>query len=435
MSPAELLRGCGAAVLTGILFCLIGAAVFPGRRLERMRRLLSRPAIRRVALFGIFYSIAALLSVGMTIHVQSDTTAAVTIQTVERATGARMFLEEGAWNDSPLVWLLAWFSLFFDRDPLAAAAPLQFAIHAGFALLAFEMGRWAFRFLTRSAAPIVTRVRWITGGDVRLSAALVVYIAIAVLIGTIAPQATAARSVENVSGPWRHFDAVRGMRVSDVTIQLREVTALDRAFAGYYFPLARLTFLGFKPGATPALDRISERTPMFIQHLNCDGAGHELVVPLPRFGCLLLAPPAAQLERSYPFNRRFLFIDYSGMTRREPGGRWNVGPEMEWRISADPAKTSLDRDLYLNVHVNPYLPPNLPPHRVMFSFQDGGSAEQPLDGESNVSVPVKPGDWVRHGLWTLPVRVRFPDGRTMLFHELSLSVQPMGTLVERRRSG
>jgi hypothetical protein len=125
-----------------------------------------------------------------------------------------------------------------------------------------------------------------------------------------------------------------------------------------------------------------------------------------------------------------LFINHSGMTQREHGGRWNVGPEMEWRIAADPSRMPLDRDLYLNVRINPHLPANVPPHRVRVTFEDD-SAELPLDRESHVSMPVKSGDWIRNRVWTLPVRVSFPDGRTMLFHELSLTTSPRGAVMSR----
>lgn len=329
-----------------------------------------------------------------------------------------------------MVLLLAGFSSILGRDPLAAAAPLQFAIYGALALLAVEIAKSASGYVVRAAAPLITRTRWVTEADVRLGVALIAYVAIALVLGTLAVQA-GARS-QNVSGRWQGFEAIGGKRFRDVTIQLRDATALDRALAEYYFPDARLRFMDFRAGAQPPFEAISESTPMFIQHLNCSDVGHEHVFPVPRFGCLLLAPPGAQLETSYPFNRRFLFLDHSGMTRREPGGRWNVGPDMEWRLAADPTRGALDRELYLNVSLNPYLPAKVPPHRVRFVFKNGDTAEIAVEKETQLSVPVRQADWTTNRLSTLAVRVDFPDGRTMLFHELSLTAKPHGVVVARK---
>ena len=35
-------------------------------------------------------------------------------------------------------------------------------------------------------------------------------------------------------------------------------------------------------------------------------------------------------------------------------------------------------------------------------------------------------DWSGNRLWTLPVSIDFPDGRTILFHEIALTESPRG---------
>jgi hypothetical protein len=51
------------------------------------------------------------------------------------------------------------------------------------------------------------------------------------------------------------------------------------------------------------------------------------------------------------------------------------------------------------------------------------------------SLPVGSKDWNGNRLWNLPIRFDFPDGRTVLFHEVSLTESPRGTAVDIVEAG
>ena len=74
--------------------------------------------------------------------------------------------------------------------------------------------------------------------------------------------------------------------------------------------------------------------------------------------------PAFELDKPYPFNRTFLFLSVDGMTNREPGGRWNIGRAVPLTLTVDPERVPVDRDLYVNLFVNPFLPPDVKPQRL-----------------------------------------------------------------------
>jgi hypothetical protein len=173
-------------------------------------------------------------------------------------------------------------------------------------------------------------------------------------------------------------------------------------------------------------DNVSGQQPMFIQDFGCEGVGHDDTVSTPGVGCLLMSPPAMTVGASYPFNRTFLFMGFDRMTAREAGGRWNTESTLNLRLTADPQRGRLDRELYLNFLVNSFRPAEAEPERLVLRWGDGRRGEIQVGTQQWFSLAVVSADWVGNRLWRVPVAIDFPEGRTLLFQEVSLTESPRG---------
>jgi hypothetical protein len=147
-------------------------------------------------------------------------------------------------------------------------------------------------------------------------------------------------------------------------------------------------------------------------------------------GCVVFAPPTFELDVSYPFNRTFLCLSFDGMTDRGPGGRWNLGRDVSMRLVADPERTRVDRDLYVNFFVNPFLPPEVSHRRLIFKWGGDRTGASDVAVEEWVSFPISANDWTGTKVRRLPISIAFPDRRTILFHDFSVSEKPRGRLVQ-----
>jgi hypothetical protein len=152
--------------------------------------------------------------------------------------------------------------------------------------------------------------------------------------------------------------------------------------------------------------------------------GHGDAVSAPGVGCLLLAPPSMTVGTSYPFNRTFLFLNFDRMSARDPGGRWNAQSTLNLRLTADPQRAPLNRDMYLNFLVNPFLPAGVKPQRLVLRWGADKRGEALIADRQWFSLPVGSEDWSGNRLWTVPVTIDFPDGRTILFQEVALTEAP-----------
>jgi hypothetical protein len=139
------------------------------------------------------------------------------------------------------------------------------------------------------------------------------------------------------------------------------------------------------------------------------------------------------LGTSYPFNRTFLFLNFDRMSARDPGGRWNAESTINLRLTTDPQRVSLNRDLYVNLLVNPFLPAGVKPQRLLLRWGNGRQGEVVVDEREWFSLPVGSGDWSGERLWTVPVTIEFPDGRTILFQEVALTETPRGAVPDQLR--
>ena len=185
----------------------------------------------------------------------------------------------------------------------------------------------------------------------------------------------------------------------------------------------------FSPSEKLSFETISGVRPLLIQNYGCQGVGHEDVVTVPEVGCLLLAPPSPVPDVVYPFNRSFLFIDWDYMTAREPGGRWNTRPTLNLRIAADPQRARVAQDAYVNLFLHAFLPPGITAQRLVFSWGHQRRGEITVSGQEWISLPVRTVDWSGNRVWRLPISLAFPDGRSILFHEISVSASPRGRAV------
>jgi hypothetical protein len=267
--------------------------------------------------------------------------------------------------------------------------------------------------------------------DRQLVRALVAYIAAGVIIGNVAVQAVSARPPMRWPGAWRELKQIGRMPFQAFTLKVADrPNGLSTALAMYYLPGRKADVIG-RGVATNRLpfENVTRQRPLFIQNFGCEGVGHVDAVSAPGVGCLLMAPPSMTVGTSYPFNRTFLFLNFDRMSERDPGGRWNVqSTTLNLRLTADPQRASLTRDMYLNFLVNPFLPPGVKPQRLLLRWGADKRGEVLIADRQWFSLPVGSGDWSGNRLWTVPVTIDFPDGRTMLFHEVALTEKPRGSV-------
>ena len=298
-------------------------------------------------------------------------------------------------------------------------------------LLPFVAFVWAaVASVLRGAAAMDRFVR--SEQDRQLVRALVAYTAAAVIIGNVAVDAYRPLTRQRWSAAWRQFSQVGRMPFRALTLKVPDLpNGLSTALSMYYMPGKKANVIG-RGVAMDRLpfDTVSRQQPMFIHEFGCEGVGHDDTVSVAGLGCLLTAPPSMTLGTAYPFNRTVLFIDYDRMTAREPSGRWNTDRTLNIRLTADAERAQLSRDLFINLLVNPFLPPDVKPLRLVVRWGNARRGEFLLGEREWLSIPVTSADWSGNRLWTIPIAIDFPDGRTILFHEVALSESPRGRVVE-----
>jgi hypothetical protein len=271
--------------------------------------------------------------------------------------------------------------------------------------------------------------------DRALARSLILYIGAAVVIGNVTVHALASPPRELWPLTWRALTQAGRMPFRSVTLKIAdEPNGVPAALAMYYMPgrKAQVIGRGISPDQLP-FDSVSRQEPMFIQNFGCEGVGHGDTVPARGVGCLLMAPPSMAVNTSYPFNRTFLFLRFDRMTAREPGGRWNTQPTLNLTLTADPQRVGLDREVFLNFLVNPFLAADARPLRLVVRWGRERRGEIAVRERQWLSLPVGSNDWSGNRVWTVPVAIDFPDSRTILFQEVALTESPRGTLAEPSR--
>jgi hypothetical protein len=210
-----------------------------------------------------------------------------------------------------------------------------------------------------------------------------------------------------------------------------EPNGLSTMLAMYYLPGRKAEVIGRDVDLDDLpFETVSRQQPMFIHNISCVGVGHDDTVTVPGVGCVLMAPPSMTAGTSYPFNRTFLFIRYGRMTPREPAGRWNTQPTLNLRLTVDPERVPLDREMFVNFRVSPS---GGVPLQVALRWGKDRSGEVVASDRQWFSLAVGSSDWSGNRLWNLPVSIDFADGRTMLFHELALTDSPRGVVPQPAR--
>jgi hypothetical protein len=264
--------------------------------------------------------------------------------------------------------------------------------------------------------------------DRRLARALILYVAVAVIVGNVAVQAVGSPGPDYWPGAWRQLRQAGRMPFRAFTLKVAgQPDGLSAMLAMYYIPGRKVHVIG--PGASLnelPFEYVSGQQPMFIQDFGCEGVGHDDTVSAPGVGCLLMSPPAMTIGVSYSFNRTFLFMGFDRMTAREAGGRWNTQSTLNLQLTADPQRARLDRELYINFLVNAFLPAGVQPERLVLRWGDGRRGEIHVGQQQWFSLAVVSGDWVGNRLWRVPIAIDFPEGRTVLFQEVSLTESPRG---------
>jgi hypothetical protein len=262
--------------------------------------------------------------------------------------------------------------------------------------------------------------------DRALARAFVTYSAIILLVGNIVVHAVGDPRSIRLPGSWRGVELLRDQPFTDLTFKIEyDPGGLMEAITRYYLPNTKIDIVSRSVRARDLpFETISRHTPLLLQGFGCEGVGHRDVVAIDRVGCVLLAPPTVEVGKRYPFNRTMLAIEYDGMGERDPGGRWTTGRTLSLRVTVDPQRTRVDRQLHLNILVDPFLPAGENPPRVVLSWGTAKRTEISSSNASWISVPVTVADWTGSRLWTLRTRIDFPDRRRILFRDFMLSDEP-----------
>jgi hypothetical protein len=291
----------------------------------------------------------------------------------------------------------------------------------------------AAAYAARRSALLERLVTSVTDRD--LARPLPLYVLAAVIIGNVS-LAVAGSGSARVTAAWRGMEELNRLPFDGLTLKMSDrLDSLSTAIALYYLPAKRATVIGSDVNDEELnFDGTSRQTPIFIHNFGCPGAGHEDTVSVGTVGCLLLSPPTATLGTHYPFSRRFLFMSYEGMSARTPEGRFNTRSSLPLRVTADPQRARLDRAVHLNLLVNPQTTPVAKPQRLVFTWGNDRGGEVSIAQRAWLSVPLDTADWSGNRLWTVVVNIDFPDGRPMLFQELSLTETPQGQRVDGARA-
>ena len=200
----------------------------------------------------------------------------------------------------------------------------------------------------------------------------------------------------------------------------------------------------YYPREKLSLDRVSRTWPYFTENFECDAVGHTNTMTIHGVGCLLFDPPSPELDTSYPFSRTFMFMtSMAGLGPPEPWGRWSVGNLVQIELEADAQRMPLDREVYLNLQMRPYLPPRAQHQRLLFSWGSGGEASVDLAAREWLSVRLDKAHWKGVRVRTVMIRLDLPDAvapstvqdspetrpLAVAFEDLSLSTSPRGRLL------
>ncbi len=324
---------------------------------------------------------------------------------------------------------------FPSGTPLAARAP-EFLGSAVLVVLPFVPLAWAAASWSLHRSTAAGRIGT-SSVDRRLAGALVGYAAAAVIVGNVSVQAVRGPTPMHWPGAWRELNQIGRMPFRAFTLKvIDQPNGLSTALAMYYMPgrKAYVIVRGVSADDLP-FENVSRQDPLFIQNLGCLGVGHGDTVYARGVGCLLMAPPSMTVGTSYPFNRAFLFMKLAGMASREPGGRWNAQSTLNMRLTADPQRAPLDREMYVNFLVDPFLPAGVKPLRLTVRWGTERRGEVFVGERRWFSLPVGSNDWSGNRLWTVPVAFDFPEGRTILFQEVALTESPRGQIAGAVQAG
>ncbi|HKY22551.1 MAG TPA: hypothetical protein VJM31_15165 [Vicinamibacterales bacterium] len=272
--------------------------------------------------------------------------------------------------------------------------------------------------------------------DRHLTMALAGYVTVAFIIGNVAVDAASDPGASRVSARWHDLKEVNRLPFRAVTLKMDDPPdGLRTSLALYFLPTKKATVIGPDVNLKDLpLDTVSKSAPMFIQNFGCQGVGHDNTLSIRGIGCLTFSPPSIKLGKTYPFSHTFLFMSYEDMARSS-GGRLSTRATLPLKLTADPEITPVNRDLYVNLLVNPVLPAGGKPQRMIFNWGSDRHGEASLADVGWISFPVRSNDWTGNRLWTLAVEIEFPDRRRMLFQELSVTETPSGRLLEPALAG
>jgi hypothetical protein len=251
----------------------------------------------------------------------------------------------------------------------------------------------------------------------------------------------------------RHFPVtLRDLERIDALTSFRSVSLwtenprdLGTSLALYFLPSKRVHVVGDNTTFDMELaERISAMHPLLVLG-ECPDADGEQTVRLEGVGCLLQAPPTPALGVQYSFASRVAFMAAEGLDLREETGRWNRTDQVRLRLTADARRMSVAGELYVNLHVQPYLPPGVRTEQPMnLEWGDDRRATTTLDDKRHyrewISLPVRSGDWSGNWVWILPISIELPAARerdrhrderplAVMFLDFSITREPVGRVI------
>ena len=257
----------------------------------------------------------------------------------------------------------------------------------------------------------------------RLVAAVPAFLAAIIVFGNLGVHASADLRLMRMRGSLRRVAELNRMpQFSEIAIRMSELRAgLATWVALYYLPDKNVHVVSayFRPGVGAlSLEEVSPQRPLLMQDYDCRAVGHIDTMTIDELGCLIFEPPSITVGEAYPFNRTFLFLEFAGLTSRREQGRLNRRSTVGLKIMADPQRTDVRRDLYVNVLLVPQTPK---PSPVAIRLDSGAYGDAKVQGEQWVSVPVRSSDWTGNRLWMVRVNIEVPAGTRVLFKDLSVT--------------
>jgi hypothetical protein len=258
-------------------------------------------------------------------------------------------------------------------------------------------------------------------------------LAVVLIAGNLVVHAVSDPPFRRLPGHRRNIASLNSLPFRDLSVEVPDYSVAMTV--SYFLPNKRLhvSMRQFIPDEPFRLEDVSPARPLLLLDYACEGVGHQDVRDLGATGCLTFQPPSLLAGESYPFGRTYLFVEFSGLDRREDWGRWNRRAGVGLTLMADPRRVQLESDaawLNLRLESSPAADGSSQLVRVNLG---GEHAEVTLGEPGWISLPLRASLWQGEWLARLALSIELPGAAPSRvgFLELSVGPQPRGRRPDR----